>query len=132
MIRFTTKVGEVTERPDGIILLEYAPNKVSLDEMREHMATMDEKFPNRKRLVFIDARNVKSAASKEMRDYLAHDEKVVHATLAVAALVGSGVARIAGNLILSFNKPSYPFRMFSNEKKAIQWLKSQGAEAGVE
>ena len=125
MKSFTTKVGTVTQREDGITYIKYTEGKVNLEDFKEHMQIMNQELEIKKRLLLVDGRGIKSAASKEVREYLSHDD-IVSVTHATAALVGSGIARIAGNLILSFAKPPYPLQLFSNEEKAIQWLQHQG------
>ncbi len=44
--------------------------------------------------------------------------------IATAVLTDKSFMRLLVNLINNFNKPSSPLKMFDNEKKALEWLKS--------
>ncbi|MEO5642896.1 MAG: hypothetical protein ABIQ40_08940 [Bacteroidia bacterium] len=44
--------------------------------------------------------------------------------LATALITNNAVVRIFSNSYAKIFKPSYPFRIFSTEEKAIAWLKS--------
>lgn len=72
-------------------------------------------------VVVADIRNMKSI-SNEARAYLAgkHAEQL-HA--AVAILVDGMATRLIANFFINFHKPSRPTRIFSDEQKAIEWLK---------
>jgi hypothetical protein len=41
-----------------------------------------------------------------------------------AALVNTNLYKYAANLLSCFNNPKYPFRAFTSEEEAIQWLMS--------
>jgi hypothetical protein len=43
-------------------------------------------------------------------------------TKANAFMTGSWVSRVLGNLILAFDKPEIPTRLFTSEEKARKWL----------
>lgn len=70
-----------------------------------------------------DIRQLKKNPSKEVRDYFASDE-VAKLHKATAILVNSGFTKALGNLYLKFSKPKYPTRLFTDEEKATEWLKS--------
>ena len=59
--------------------------------------------------------------SKEARDYLAN-ERTASIQRATALLIGSPVSRIIGNFFMGLNKPISPTRLFTDPRKAIQWL----------
>lgn len=72
-------------------------------------------------LVLIDMREV-SKVPKEVREYLAtpYSQRFIKVG---ALFVGSKISRIIGNFFFYLCKPSCPCQLFTNRKKAIQWLK---------
>ena len=78
-------------------------------------------FSGEKFVVLADIRNLKSI-SGEARAYLAGGSaERIHA--AVAILVENTATRLLANFFINFHKPSRPTRIFSDEQKAIVWLK---------
>ena len=63
-----------------------------------------------------------SGQDAETRKFYA--EESVKWTHRVALLVNSPVARVMGNIYMGLNKPLVPTRLFTDEKEALAWLKS--------
>jgi len=59
----------------------------------------------------------------EARAYIATPESDPYAS-AEAYLIKSFSQRLVGNVYLSFNKPARPTRLFTDETKAVDWLKT--------
>jgi len=61
--------------------------------------------------------------SKDVRDYINKREKETGSKAKkLAVIVGSSISRITGNIYLSFSKPAYPTKLFTNRDKALDWL----------
>ncbi|MCB0847966.1 MAG: hypothetical protein KDE26_32150, partial [Bacteroidetes bacterium] len=71
--------------------------------------------------LFSDIRNMLSV-SPETRTYT-NSEEVVGSFTAVGMLVGNVFSRVIGSFIVGINRPSYPVRLFTDEDKALEWLK---------
>jgi hypothetical protein len=72
--------------------------------------------------VFVDITEVKGA-NREAREYLASDE-VAHIQVACALLVDTALSRLVGNFFLGLNKTKFPTKLFTDEAKAMEWLKT--------
>ena len=64
-----------------------------------------------------------SGQSMESRKYYA--EKSVQWCSKAALLVRSPVSRVIGNIYMGLNKPIVPTRMFTDEEKAMEWLREK-------
>lgn len=69
--------------------------------------------------LLVDMRGIKST-TKEARQYMA----TIGATLvsACALITGSGFNRAMGNIFLFIDKPAVPTKLFTDERKAKEWL----------
>lgn len=63
--------------------------------------------------------------SKEARDAFAVSPK----RIAAAILTDSLANKLVGNFFIKSHKPLYPTRIFSNEKEALKWLRTQIASS---
>ena len=70
----------------------------------------------------VDIRDSNSI-DKQCRDYYASDD-YVRAYKACAILIGNEVSRIIGNFFMGFNKPKKTTKLFTDEAKAVEWLKT--------
>ena len=70
----------------------------------------------------IDGRGLKSI-DKKSRDYFSSEE-ARKGIAAVALLAGSVFTKFIGNFFLkiSYDKPTFPTKLFTDETKALQWL----------
>lgn len=75
-------------------------------------------------LAISDASQIKTIVAKDIRDYLASEE-IVPICKASALLVGSGISKMVGNLFLTFSRPLFPTKIFTNEAKALEWLQTE-------
>jgi hypothetical protein len=58
---------------------------------------------------------------KDQRDFIAHEiESIVKA---MAIVTSSPVSRMIANLFFSFKPPTYPVKMFTNERDATEWIR---------
>jgi len=121
-------LGKTTIRPDRIVIIDYndyaASGNFTLSDIQNADATVVqatgwdaariEPMP-----VLLKARKMRKL-SKEVRDYVAENAEYE----VLALLIESPLSKIAANLFLKFNKPQYPTRIFTDEEKAMEWLKS--------
>ncbi len=117
-----TQIGKAWLREDSILHFEYKPNSHdTLITAKENLAADKELAQDKKRPLFCDFRNIKSQ-DKKARDFYASNE--AHQIIsACALLIDSGFSKIIGNFFMGINKPKTPTRLFTSEKKAIEWLK---------
>jgi hypothetical protein len=108
---------------DGIMRLITKPNTHSvLETSMEEVEAMKYLSQGKRVPLFSDIRNMLSV-SPETRTYT-NSEEVVSCFTAVGMLVGNVFSRVIGSFIVGINRPSYPVRLFTDEKKALDWLKN--------
>lgn len=106
------------------ILFTKFTSMTNLDGAKKHVSLMQENFikDNGPLLCLTDVKNTKEKGSREVRQYF--DSDFVHSlTRANAIVVGSGISRTIINLVLKFSKQNVPTKIFTNEEKALEWLK---------
>ena len=92
----------------------------TLEEAKESMKDFEKLTGGKKVCMLIDITN-SPPTSKEMRDYSATElPKIVRA---LAMISESALGKMIANLFFGLKPPSYPTKMFSNEKDAKEWLK---------
>ncbi len=117
-----TKIAKVWLGEDGIIRVVTLPDvEVTLENITEINRNIKKLIMGKKVPVFTDIRGVKSI-TREARLF-ASGEDSAQVSSAAALLIGSPVSKVIGNFFLGINKPPYPAKLFSSEKKALQWLK---------
>ena len=62
-----------------------------------------------------------SSGNKEIRDYALMEMTTF--TKAMALIANSAFSTIIGNVFMSFSKPPFPMKIFTNEEEAKKWLK---------
>jgi hypothetical protein len=109
---------------DGImysVAKEDAPIDRSMEDIRKEMDALRKIIGNKKVCLIIESNSRGTSPPKEQRDFLA--EQINSITKAMAIISTSPLSRMVANLFFSFKPPPYPFKMFSNEKDAKQWIK---------
>ena len=117
-----TPISKMWLNEDGIIHEKVnAGSIIELNDAMEEIAAYSALCHDMKRPLFVDIREAKSV-SGEARSHLAGEDgaKAISAT---ALLIDSPLSRIMGNFFLGFNKPSYPVKLFSSERRALKWLR---------
>ena len=103
------------------VLIDYR-HGLSIDDAKEIVAVAIKMSKNKKFLCLMKSLNYK-LPSREVRILPAGDEVKQYIT-AMAFIAGNSVANIAAKFFLQISKPPFPFKIFSNDKEAIVWLKS--------
>lgn len=115
------QVAKIWFEDDRIIIVTFLPGaEVTLEDMKEIHMISTKLRGNKKVPVFTDIREIKSI-TREARLF-ASSEIAVKVTSAVAVLIGTPVSRVLGNIIMGFNRPPFPTRLFTSEAKALEWL----------
>jgi len=106
---------------EPIVYFVFSDNvELGFPEIRELTASAEKLSNNRPYLSFSDAR-VNVNVTHEGRKFAADiNEAPLHRGTAV--LVKNTALKIAANFFMNFGQPKYPFRAFTDETEAIQWL----------
>lgn len=103
---------------EGIYKAVYVDNIKELEELYQSLSNLTN---NQKVPCLIDAR-LNKGMSKDCRNYVASRNGDVFN--AVAVIIGSPLSKITGNLFLKFSKLRNPMKLFTDQKKALGWLKN--------
>jgi hypothetical protein len=105
----------------GILFLKYKVETLDLKSAKNVVELRLELSKGVSYPLFVDISSVKNT-TKEARIYSSKGDaaKLVSAT----ALWGtSELTRVMANFFLTINKPDVPVKFFSDQEKALQWLK---------
>ncbi|MCB0409645.1 MAG: hypothetical protein KDD29_05465 [Flavobacteriales bacterium] len=107
---------------DGVVRTKVKPDsEVVLEDAKENSIAVNS-FSGTKYSMLVDTREIKSI-TKEARNHFSmnnRESKVV----AFAMLIKSPLSKVIANFFLGLNKPRVPVKIFTNEKKAIDWCKT--------
>jgi hypothetical protein len=119
----TTNVAKLLFK-DGILYAFTENPSPTLADYTAHLAQIKAKFGHLLPLPIIvkNPEKVKVLA-KEVREFSVGKE-VAEVTVAMAIIQTSVMIRLAANLFFKITTPSYPMQMFSDEAKAVEWLRS--------
>jgi len=104
----------------GIVKVVYDEVVLGPADVHAHIEQMRQEFGEGLWLLS-DLRQMKKT-NQEVRQALSSGKIVA---VGAAVMMGSGLSKIIGNLFLKFSKPKITTRIFTDEKKAIEWLKEQ-------
>jgi hypothetical protein len=120
----TTRTSKTRLGDDGIIRSAMLPGaEDNLETAKENVSAGIKVSRGEKRPLLLDISNIKSM-DRDARIYYANSEKREGAEKAVALLIKSPLSRMIGNLFLGLNKSTLPTRLFTDENKALEWLKN--------
>lgn len=107
---------------DEIVYTEYKENLIiNMDVAKRYIVEERLRVSNGVARPFLaDIRNLKSV-DNDARDYLASDEACRFIT-AIAIITGNRIQKLFANFYLIFSKPGVPTQLFTDKRKAIQWL----------
>lgn len=121
--KFSTPLANF-EVSDGIVYSVYLPDKVNLEQVKEHVRIMLEELKHDAPFLTIaDISKADRSNEKEARDYLSTPE-LSALSKATAVIADSMLARISANLYLRFakNATPAPTKFFSTKEEALDWL----------
>ncbi|MEQ9519156.1 MAG: STAS/SEC14 domain-containing protein [Parvibaculum sp.] len=111
----------VTEVEPQLVVVDYGTALVTPERVRDVLDKAIEIWNGRRVTVL-----VKAAAAVDLRQIAAMEEEsaLEDFTIAVAIFLPSKVAQLLGNFFMKFRSSPYPLRQFSDEEKALAWLRS--------
>lgn len=116
--RYQTDAGEMVMKDDGIIRFRVTPGTmVDAAAAEQCVRGAIELAGEKNHLLLVDMRGLSGITQEARKVY--NDGPAT----AVALLIESPVSRVIGSFFLGLNKPAYPLKLFTNEDKAIEWLK---------
>jgi len=124
---FNLQCCKLTFRNDGILVMDmHKGTHMTVEYAKEILSTVQQEAPDTKFPVLMLAKNVKGADKEARRLFKNTDPQhpgPYHITKVCAMVVGSGISKMIGNMVIIINKPPFPAKLFSDEEKAITWLK---------
>lgn len=113
----------VSELSDDIIRVQYKPSKhLTLEDAEQIVAERLNFYKDLTAPVLIKNARVKSI-EKAAREYLFDKEKGLKNVKAVAVVHANIVTQLLATMIFHRHTPTIPHKMFTDEQKAINWLK---------
>lgn len=113
----------VSELKDNIMCVEYKPNlSISLIDAERIVSERLLYYQDLNVPVLIRNAKVKKI-EKDAREFLFEKEKGLKNVKAVAIVCSNIVTKMLATFIFHHHKPAIPHRMFTDEQKAINWLK---------
>ena len=118
-----TPIAKVWPIAPGIVRVMYDEVVTNPDDVHAHIEQLREEFGDGLWLLS-DLRQMKKT-NQEVRQALSSGKIVA---VGAAVIMGNGLSKIIGNLFLKFSKPTITTRIFTDEEKAIEWLKEQATK----
>jgi len=109
---------------DGIVYSKPkpdAPTEQTNEEITEEMKKLRVILGNNKVCMVTESAANSRPPQKEQRDFIASE--IASVVKALALIATSPLSRMLANLFFSFKPPSYPVKLFSNEKEATEWIR---------
>ena len=118
--KYTAELADLHYK-EGILFVKYRAGEITLPQAKVFIAVVAQEFGEilPARLLF-DISAIKSP-KKEVRDYLGSGELDKY-TKASAIIANSVIEKILGNLFLTFTRPKWPTKIFTDETAALAWL----------
>ena len=107
---------------DDIVRVIHVPDaEVTLADAEETMAAYKKISQGKRYPLFVDTKKMKSF-ERGARLYYAGEEAAKVAS-AVALIIDTPLSRVLGNFYLGVSNPHLPTKLFTDEDKALSWLK---------
>jgi hypothetical protein len=117
------KSSEVNFRSDGIVNFHIKPNQTLTAEDTKEMIKFVGEIGNGEKFLILITTGKYALADYDAREFGA-SETANQYTIAAAIVVNSLAQKLLGNAYIKVNKPIAPNALFTDEKKAIDWLKT--------
>lgn len=106
----------------GILHAELLPGAgQSLVEAHENVAAYEMLLAGTRRPLVVDLRPFRKALDRAAREYYT-GSTMAQLTPAIALLIGPPVSRVVAHFILGVAAQSVPWRLFTQEAAALEWL----------
>lgn len=117
------KTSEVNFRSDEIVNLHIKPNQTLTYEDTKKMIEYIGEIGKGKKYLLLLTTGKYALADKDAREFGASEAGNAY-TIAAAIVVKSLAQKLIGNAYIKLNKPIAPNALFTDETKAIEWLKT--------
>jgi hypothetical protein len=106
--------------PDGVATIRWNPGAIiSADLARKTLVELASLTGGKRAPVLADIRKLKSMT----RDGRKHYGTATEMVSAIALLASSPATQVIANFFLGLNRPNVPTQMFTDEEKALAWLR---------
>ncbi|HET6227768.1 MAG TPA: hypothetical protein VFF27_15905 [Bacteroidia bacterium] len=106
---------------NGVMFVEYKPGLIMTLETAKFMVNERLRLSDGTSYpVLLDVRNLVSTERAAMKYY--KTKEVTRYITSAALLTGNALTSLAGNIFLTLEKPLIPTKLFTDEKKALEWL----------
>jgi hypothetical protein len=107
---------------DGILcsIGKKNPPKLTKEEEERELKKYKDRFGDKKLCMLLDIMHLVPPSKEERDKASVQMERMVKA---LAIILYSPLGRMVANLFFGLTKPSYPVKMFGNEKDAKEWLR---------
>lgn len=114
---------------DGILRIRMLENAyIDLDNIKLQYRTIQRLAGNKRLPVLLDAR-ASFTTSKDAYEYLSQESAK---RIATAVLTTNPLSKAVINTYVTVFRPASPYKMFTDEEKAIEWLKEMVAKDSKE
>lgn len=105
---------------NGILRSEVFPVYLTYEHALAAINGMKKLTSGVKSPILVDMRNAIGTSNEARKCYSGSEGGEI--ITACAMLIESPLSRIMGNFYLGINKTTFPFKLFTNEAKALEWL----------
>ena len=99
-------------------------DEFGIDEANEMCEAAYEICKGKKHKHLIDMRNFHGVVEPGTREALRNNEKLIAVRAAGVMVVSNLAHKLIGNFFMRFNRPPYPYNVFSDYDEAVKWLQS--------
>ncbi len=108
------------EIKNDILYVTYLPGAIITLEIAKEIVRLRKEYTNNVPSLLVVSGEGLRAIDKEARSYLSKEG--AEGVIAGVLLVNSIYAEFFGNFFLNISKPENPAKLFTDEKKAMEWL----------
>jgi hypothetical protein len=105
----------------SIVPKDDAASARSIEQIKSEMNELRNIIGEKKVCIVMETNNRGTSPPKEQRDFIAKEINSI--TKAMALVTSSPLSRMVANIFFSFKPPTYPYKLFSNEEDAREWIK---------
>ena len=123
--KIETKDAVITIIAPGFIRVKFRDGAVIDKDSAIEIAIATRKLcGNQSYYTIVDTQNITAQVDHHAREYIATNIELSQIRKAQAILIGNMSSHILARFYIQYHKPKVPAKIFHDETKAIQWLKS--------
>lgn len=120
---YTHKAATIQEDDHGIVCFNSTADDIYDDQDLIIMLDLMEKAASTKPfLLLMNSNGFEFLMTKEARNLFNTYDKAINLIKAEAVVINSTSTKILYNLLTKIHKPKFPFKAFTEEEKAREWL----------